>query len=69
MLVILGQNYWEIAKVTSLIILKLLLRHLPILIIGKGLLRKLLEMLLPCGVERKLMTGSVPRSPLEGGIV
>ena len=38
--VLLGQKYWETAKTTSSIILKLLLRHLPIPIIGK-----LLEML------------------------
>ena len=37
--VVLGQKYWETAKSTFSIILKLLLRHLPIPIIGKGLLR------------------------------
>ena len=69
MLVILGQNYWEIAKVTSLIILKLLLRHLPILIIGKGLLETSGDALALRRREKTYDCGSVPRSPLEGGIV
>jgi len=36
--IVLGQEYWETAKATPSIILKLLLRHLPIPVIEKGLL-------------------------------
>jgi len=38
MLVVLRQDYWETAKATPLIVLKLILRYLPIPVIGKELL-------------------------------
>ena len=69
MLVILGQNYWEIAKVTSLIILNVIETspntHYWERIIeetsGDALALRRREKTYDCG--------SVPRSPLEGGIV
>jgi len=41
----LGEGYWETAKATPLIILKLLWGYLPISVIGKKIIGRLLEML------------------------